>query len=162
RPLTPSGRRNDSTDWSARAAPAAAPRTPCRPGSRRMQDGRPDGVRCAMLVLEMSGHGAPGKGVSMLEQFFATFRANIVGVNHRLDGPYGSRPLVYADWTASGRRYGPIERRMAEEFGPLVGNTHSESSTTGMAMTRAYQRAQALLKAHVHAGPDDVIITQGS
>src|SRR5262249_28719045 len=82
------------------------------------------------------------------------------GVNHRLDGPYGSRPLVYADWTASGRLYGPIERRLAEEFGPLVGNTHSESSTTGMAMTRAYQRAQGLLKEHVHAGPDDVIITQ--
>jgi selenocysteine lyase/cysteine desulfurase len=31
-----------------------------------------------------------------------------------------------------------------------------------MAMTRAYQRAQALLKAHVGAGPDDVIISQGS
>jgi hypothetical protein len=31
-----------------------------------------------------------------------------------------------------------------------------------MAMTRAYQRAQGLLKAHVHAAPDDVIITQGS
>ena len=69
---------------------------------------------------------------------------------------------MYADWTASGRLYGPIERRLSEEFGPLVGNTHSESSTTGMAMTRAYQRAQGLLKAHVHAAPDDVIITQGS
>ena len=44
----------------------------------------------------------------------------------------------------------------------MVGNTHSESSTTGMAMTRAYQRAQGLLKSHVHAAPDDVIITQGS
>ena len=98
----------------------------------------------------------------MLEEFFAAFRENIVGVNHRLEGPYGTRPLVYADWTASGRLYGPIERRMAEDFGPLVGNTHSESSTTGMAMTRAYQRAQGLLKEHVHAAPDDVIITQGS
>ncbi len=49
-----------------------------------------------------------------------------------------------------------------QHFGPLVGNTHSESSTTGVAMTRAYQHAQAILKRHVHAGPDDVIITQGS
>ncbi|MGZ5957073.1 MAG: aminotransferase class V-fold PLP-dependent enzyme, partial [Myxococcaceae bacterium] len=98
----------------------------------------------------------------MLESFFAGFRQNIIGVDQRLNGPCGERPLVYADWTASGRLYGPIERRMLEDFGPLVGNTHSESSTTGMAMTRAYQRAQSLLKAHVHAGPDDVIITQGS
>ncbi len=98
----------------------------------------------------------------MLESFFAGFRQNIIGVDQRLNGPCGERPLVYADWTASGRLYGPIERRLVEDFGPLVGNTHSESSTTGMAMTRAYQRAQSLLKAHVHAGPDDVIITQGS
>jgi len=49
-----------------------------------------------------------------------------------------------------------------EVFGPLVGNTHSESSTTGVVMTHAYQHAQAVLKEHVHAGPKDVIITQGS
>ena len=30
----------------------------------------------------------------MLEEFFARFRENIVGVNHRLQGPYGSQPLV--------------------------------------------------------------------
>jgi len=98
----------------------------------------------------------------MLEEFFAQFRENIVGVNHRIGGPHGEHTLLYADWTASGRLYAPIERRMLDQFGPLVGNTHSESSATGMAMTLAYQRAQALLKAHVHAGPDDVIITQGS
>jgi selenocysteine lyase/cysteine desulfurase len=98
----------------------------------------------------------------VLEEFFAPFRENIVGVRHRLSGPYGEHPLLYADWTASGRLYRPIEHCLLEEFGPLVGNTHSEASATGMAMTRAYQRAQALLKEHIGAGPDDVIITQGS
>ena len=67
----------------------------------------------------------------MLEEFFAPFRENIVGVRHRLLGPHGERPLLYADWTASGRLYRPIEERLLEEFGPLVGNTHSESSATG-------------------------------
>src|SRR4029453_8279894 len=106
--------------------------------------------------------GLPSQGVWWLEESLAPFRKNMVGGGPRLVGPHGELPLLYADWTASGRLYRPIEERLLEEFGPLVGNTHSESSATGMAMTRAYQRAQALLKAHVGAGPDDVIISQGS
>ena len=98
----------------------------------------------------------------LLDQAFAPFREGIVGLHHTFTGPCGEQTLLYADWTASGRLYAPIERCLLEQFGPLVGNTHSEASTTGVAMTRAYQHAQALLKQHVHAGPDDVIITQGS
>ena len=97
-----------------------------------------------------------------LDRFFARFREGIVGLHHTFNGPFGDRPLLYADWTASGRLYAPIEQCMLEVFGPLVGNTHSESSTTGVVMTHAYQHAQAVLKEHVHAGPKDVIITQGS
>jgi selenocysteine lyase/cysteine desulfurase len=96
-----------------------------------------------------------------LDRAFAPFREGIVGLRHTFTSPCGEQRLLYADWTASGRLYAPIERCLLEQFGPLVGNTHSESSTTGVAMTRAYQHAQALLKQHVHAGPDDVIITQG-
>jgi selenocysteine lyase/cysteine desulfurase len=97
-----------------------------------------------------------------LDGFFGKFREGIVGLRHRFSGPCGEQQLLYADWTASGRLYAPIERCLLEHFGPLVGNTHSESSTTGVAMTRAYQHAQAILKRHVHAAPEDVIITQGS
>jgi selenocysteine lyase/cysteine desulfurase len=104
----------------------------------------------------------PHPEVPTLDAFFARFREGIVGVHHRFDGPCGEQKLLYADWTASGRLYAPIERCLLEDLGPLVGNTHSESSTTGIAMTRAYQHAQSILKQHVHAAPDDVIITQGS
>ncbi len=104
----------------------------------------------------------PAPEAGPLARFFAEFRDGIVGIRHAFAGPCGEQRLLYADWTASGRLYGPIERCLLQQFGPLVGNTHSESSTTGVAMTRAYQHAQAILKRHVHAGPDDVIITQGS
>jgi len=43
-----------------------------------------------------------------------------------------------------------------------VGNTHSESSETGTAMTLAYHEAHRILKTHVNAGPDDLILTGGS
>lgn len=97
-----------------------------------------------------------------LENFFASFRENIVGLDQTFTGPYGEQRIVYADWTASGRLYAPIEQRMLETFGPFVANTHSESNTTGTTMTHAYHAAHQIIKRHVNAGPDDVIITQGS
>jgi selenocysteine lyase/cysteine desulfurase len=70
--------------------------------------------------------------------------------------------MIYADWIASGRLYAPIERIMNEKFGPLVGNTHSEASLVGEAMTHAYKKAQQIIKKHVRAGEDDVLISCGS
>lgn len=96
------------------------------------------------------------------EAYFDLYRRNIVGNDLEFETPYGRKPLIYADWIASGRLYGPIEDRLANTFGPYVGNTHSESSVTGTSMTRAYHEARAIIKRHVNAGPDDVIIAAGS
>lgn len=96
------------------------------------------------------------------EAAFAEFRSQIVGIDHTLPGPLGPRPLIYADWTASGRLYAPIERQMSEVVGPWLGNTHSEASATGQAMTEAYRLAHQLIKAHVGAGEGELILTVGS
>lgn len=97
-----------------------------------------------------------------LEAYFARFRDGTIGEDQTFVGPYGERRIVYADWTASGRLYRPIEERLLADFGPYVGNTHSESSATGTAMTLAYREAHDILKRHVNAGAEDVIITAGS
>ncbi len=97
-----------------------------------------------------------------LETHFEPFRQGIVGYEATFESPYGTMPLVYADWVASGRLYRPIEERMLDLFGPLVGNTHTEASITGTTMTRAYHEAQRILKAHVNADADDAIIMSGS
>jgi selenocysteine lyase/cysteine desulfurase len=97
-----------------------------------------------------------------LEQHFAPFRANTIGHDLTFRTPYGEQRLLYADWTASGRLYRPIEETLTDKFGPYVGNTHSESSVTGTTMTVAYHEAHARLKRHVNAGPDDLVITSGS
>lgn len=100
--------------------------------------------------------------MSELEKYFQKFRENIVGNEFKFITPYGEQKLIYADWIASGRLYKPIEEKMCEVFGPLVGNTHSESSLTGTSMTLSYHEAHEIIKKHCNAGKDDVIITAGS
>jgi len=97
-----------------------------------------------------------------LERHFEPFRANTIGHDQTFRSPYGEQRLVYADWTASGRLYRPIEDALVNQFGPFVGNTHSEASVTGSSMTLAYHEAHALLKRHVNAGPDDLVLTSGA
>ncbi len=97
-----------------------------------------------------------------LEAHFRPFRAQIIGIEAEFVSPYGMQKLMYADWIASGRLYKPIEDRMQHQFGPMVGNTHSESSETGICMTQAYHEAHKIIKAHVHASDEDVLLTTGT
>ncbi len=97
-----------------------------------------------------------------LEEYFEPFRKNVIGYNQTFETPYGTKRIVYADWTASGRLYAPIENKLINEFGPFVGNTHTETTVTGTTMTRSYNTAHSIIKKHVNAGPDDVIITTDS
>jgi selenocysteine lyase/cysteine desulfurase len=99
--------------------------------------------------------------MSDLEKYFDQFRQNIVGIDATYTSPYGEQKVVYADWIASGRLYRPIEEKMLNLFGPMVANTHTESSETGRFMTEAYHHALREIKKHVNAGPEDVIVTPG-
>jgi selenocysteine lyase/cysteine desulfurase len=99
--------------------------------------------------------------VSELEKYFEPFRKRIIGHDAFFPSPYGNKRILYADWIASGRLYGPIEQKLSEQFGPYVANTHTETTLTGTLMTKAYHRSHHLIKQHVNAGPNDVIITAG-
>ncbi|MFL9838498.1 aminotransferase class V-fold PLP-dependent enzyme [Flavobacterium sp. ST-75] len=99
---------------------------------------------------------------TQMEQYFEKFRNNIVGINQEFDTPFGKQKIVYTDWTASGRLYRPIEEKLLNEFGPFVANTHTETTVSGTAMTNAYHEARHIIKHHVNAGADDVLITDGS
>ncbi|MCF7688731.1 MAG: aminotransferase class V-fold PLP-dependent enzyme [Cephaloticoccus sp.] len=97
-----------------------------------------------------------------LESYFAPFRDNIIGINQEFESPCGRQKILYADWTASGRMFGPIEQMLSGEIAPFVGNTHTETSVTGTTMTRAYHEALKLIKTHVNASTADAIICYGS
>ncbi len=93
---------------------------------------------------------------------FEQVAKNVIGHNHIIETAFGKKQLRYADWIASGRLYEPIEQLLTHYFGPMVGNTHSESSLTGEIMTNAYKMAHQIIKKHVNASAEDVIICTGS
>ncbi len=99
--------------------------------------------------------------ISNPEQYFEKFRMNTIGYNYEFQTPYGMHNMIYADWIASGRLYAPIEKRITGQIGPFVANTHTESNATGTLMTDAYHYAREIIKNHVHASDDDVLITTG-
>lgn len=96
-----------------------------------------------------------------MESYFAQFRNNIIGNNQTFSTPYGEKTMIYADWIASGRLYQPIEKIIQEKIGPFVANTHTETSESGTLMTKAYHEARKIIKVHVNANENDVLITTG-
>lgn len=97
-----------------------------------------------------------------LEHYFKSFRENTIGRGQMFEFPFGEKEIIYADWTASARGYRPIENVLQEEVIPFFANTHTQTTTTGTLMTRAYEEAKVIIKEHVHANQDDVLIFCGS
>ena len=97
-----------------------------------------------------------------LEKYFEPFRENTIGRGHMFCFPSGEKEIIYADWTASARGYWPIESCLQNEVIPFFANTHTQTTITGTLMTKAYEEAKVIIKEHVHANDDDVLIFCGS
>ncbi|MCK5847042.1 MAG: aminotransferase class V-fold PLP-dependent enzyme [Bacteroidales bacterium] len=96
-----------------------------------------------------------------MEKYFQKFREQVIGRNYPYTSPYGEQKIIYADWVASGRLYKSIEDKLTNKFGPFVANTHTETSETGTIMTMAYHHAKDIIRQHVNANSDDIVITTG-
>ena len=96
------------------------------------------------------------------ERLIETIQSSIIGSDQVLEGPYGSRRVTYADYTASGRSLSFIESFIQHEVMPFYANTHTESSGTGLQTTRFREDARAIIAKAVGATDDDVVIFCGS
>ncbi|MDG1332720.1 MAG: aminotransferase class V-fold PLP-dependent enzyme [Crocinitomicaceae bacterium] len=95
-----------------------------------------------------------------MEHYFANFGKHIIGNNDTMKTPYhDSIRIVYADWTASGRMYQPIEDRVLKKVLPYVANTHTDTNYTGSKTTYAYSKARQIIKDHVGANEKDVLVS---
>ena len=97
-----------------------------------------------------------------LEEYFKPFRKNIVGRDQTFSSPFGEQKIIYADWVASGRIYKGIEEKLNRDIFPFVANTHTETSTTGATMSLAFHEATHIIKKHIGANEEDVLISAGA
>src|SRR5260221_5971491 len=103
------------------------------------------------------------RAVTERTSLIETIRAAVIGDDEAVMGPFGLRRVTYADYTASGRSLAFVEDYIRDAVLPLYGNTHTESSGTGLQTTRFREDARAIIRDAVGGTHDEhVVIFCGS
>jgi selenocysteine lyase/cysteine desulfurase len=105
---------------------------------------------------------APARPADPAAALVERIRRGVVGDNQVLEGPYGPRRIVYADWTASGRALDFVEDAIRDRVLPWYANTHTESSGTGRRTTRLREQARQVIHQAVGGTDQDLVIFAGS
>lgn len=92
----------------------------------------------------------------------AELAQGLIGKDAVIDGPYGLKPLVYADYVASGRALMQVERFVLEQVLPYYANSHTEASFCGGFITRLRREARAAVARCCGAGDEHAVIFAGS
>ena len=105
--------------------------------------------------------------ISAKEECVKALRESIIGAYERFSGPYGDRPIIYADWTASGKCVSKVESYLAQNVLPLYGNTHTTTSITGHQTTCFRHESRQIVAEAVNAkvtgrAAVDVVIFTGN
>jgi selenocysteine lyase/cysteine desulfurase len=96
------------------------------------------------------------------QDLISLVRDSVIGNNQLVDGPFGPRPVVYADYTASGRALTFIEDYIRRAVLPLYANTHTESSGTGLQTSRFREDARQIIRRCLGATDEHAILFCGS
>lgn len=86
----------------------------------------------------------------------------VIGRDAVIEGPFGPRRMIYADYIASGRALRPLESWIIENVLPWYANSHTEASHCGGMMTRMRRAARAAIAECTGAGPEHAVVFAGA
>jgi selenocysteine lyase/cysteine desulfurase len=89
-------------------------------------------------------------------------RSEVIGSGTEIETPFGQRRITYADYVASGRPLGYIERTLMGRVMPSYANTHTEDSFTGARTTHYAHEAAEYIKGCLGADDRYKIIFTGT
>ena len=89
-------------------------------------------------------------------------REGLIGEDAQIDGPFGPRPLIYADYVASGRALAQVEDFIRDRVLPYYANTHTQASFCGEYMTRLREAARAEIARLTGAGEGMSVVFTGA
>lgn len=96
------------------------------------------------------------------DDLIENLRAGLIGKDVVLDGPFGPRPMLYADYVASGRALRPVEEFVLTEVLPYYANSHTEASFCGAQMTTMRRAARRQILKICGGTADHAAIFTGS
>lgn len=89
-------------------------------------------------------------------------RQGVIGDGISIPGPFGPKPLLYADYVASGRALRQVEDFVAEVVLPFYANSHTEASFCGTYISRLRREARSTIARLVKATDEHAVIFAGS
>ena len=107
-------------------------------------------------------HETEERNLRATDRLVSTICDSIIGSDEIIDSPFGPRPVVYADFAASGRSLRFIEDYPRDIVLPLYANTHTEASGTGLQTTRFREEARSIIASCVGATDEHAVLFCGS
>ncbi|WP_439123618.1 aminotransferase class V-fold PLP-dependent enzyme [Marivita sp.] len=92
----------------------------------------------------------------------AWVRSGLIGDGIKIDGPFGPKPLVYADYVASGRALDQVEDFIRYKVLPYYANSHTQASYCGSYVTRLREAARSEVARMTGVGAGESVVFTGS
>lgn len=112
------------------------------------------------IVTSQEPHHAPSG--HQTDARITALADGLIGQHAVVTGPFGIKPLVYADYVASGRALMQVERFILEQVLPYYANSHTEASYCGGFITRLRREARATVARCCGATSEHAVIFAGS
>lgn len=100
-------------------------------------------------------------GKAKMNNLVEKIEASVIGSDQLFSTAFGQKPMIYADYTASGRSLNMIEDYLRNCVLPWYANTHTDTSFTGAQTTALREESREIIRKAVNGSDKDKVIFCG-